>query len=284
MLDRAGDADGDVEVGRHHLAGLADLVVVGHIAGIDRGAAGAQPGAELVGQGLEHLEVLAARQAAAAGDDDLGAGEFGTLALGEFGADIGREAAGPGAVDLLDRRGTAGDGRLEVGRADGDDLDLLGGLHGRHGVAGIDRTHEGVGRHDLDGLGDLGDVEQGGDARRDVLADRVGRHHDVAVVRRQLHDQRRDVLGQPVGVGRIVGFQHLGDALDGGSRLGGLAAAAAGDQHVDIGAHLKGRRHGVRDVAANGLAVMRGDNQNGHVRSLPLRCAACRPAPPRSSP
>src|ERR1700754_1104393 len=40
MLDRAGDADGDVEVGRHHLAGLADLVVVGHVAGVDGGAAG----------------------------------------------------------------------------------------------------------------------------------------------------------------------------------------------------------------------------------------------------
>src|ERR1044072_3123767 len=65
MLDRAGESDGDVEVGRHHLAGLADLVVVRHVALIDCGAAGAETGAELVGQRLEHLEVLAARQAAA---------------------------------------------------------------------------------------------------------------------------------------------------------------------------------------------------------------------------
>src|SRR5438105_8965510 len=41
MLDRARDADGNVEIGGHHLAGLADLVVVRHVAGIDRGAAGA---------------------------------------------------------------------------------------------------------------------------------------------------------------------------------------------------------------------------------------------------
>src|SRR4029077_9683054 len=77
MLDRAGDADGDIEVGRHHLAGLADLVVVRHVARIDGGAAGAQPGAQLVGQGLEHLEVLAACQAPAARDDDLRTGELG---------------------------------------------------------------------------------------------------------------------------------------------------------------------------------------------------------------
>src|SRR4029434_11024532 len=47
MLDRAGDADGDVEVGRHHLAGLADLVVVGHVACVDGGAAGAKAGTKL---------------------------------------------------------------------------------------------------------------------------------------------------------------------------------------------------------------------------------------------
>src|SRR6478609_5228660 len=68
MLDGAGDADGDVEVGRDHLAGLADLVVVRHVTRIDRGAAGAETGAELVSQGLEHLEVLAALQATAAAD------------------------------------------------------------------------------------------------------------------------------------------------------------------------------------------------------------------------
>src|SRR5436305_8688332 len=68
MLDRAGDADGDIEVGRHHLAGLADLVVVRHVARVDRRAAGAETGPHRVGELLEQLEVLAAGQAAAAGD------------------------------------------------------------------------------------------------------------------------------------------------------------------------------------------------------------------------
>src|SRR5262249_13555430 len=48
MLDRAGDADSDVEVGRDHLAGLADLPVVWRIAGIDGCAACADRGTELV--------------------------------------------------------------------------------------------------------------------------------------------------------------------------------------------------------------------------------------------
>src|ERR1700691_186070 len=41
MLDRARDADGNIEVRRHHLAGLADLPVIGCITGVDRGAGGA---------------------------------------------------------------------------------------------------------------------------------------------------------------------------------------------------------------------------------------------------
>ncbi len=51
---------------------------------------------------------------------------------------------------------------------------------------------------------------------RDVLAHRIGRHHDVAVGRRELDDQQGDVLGQPVGVGRVLGLQHLGHALQRG--------------------------------------------------------------------
>src|SRR5580692_8864329 len=131
MLDRAGDADGNIKVGRHDLAGLADLVVVRHVAGIDRGAAGA----ELVGQRLEDLEVIAAAHAAAAGHHDLGRGELGPLALGQLGAHIRRQALAALAADLLDRGRIApwalARRRLEVGRADGDDLDLVGALHRR---------------------------------------------------------------------------------------------------------------------------------------------------------
>src|SRR5581483_8515283 len=135
MLDRARDADGNVEIRRHDLAGLADLVVVGHVARVDRGAAGAEPGAQLVGQRLQDLEVVARAHAAAARDHDLGRGELRPLALGELGADIGRQALAALAADLFDRRRAAAPHRLEVGRTDGDDLDLVGGLHRGHRVA-----------------------------------------------------------------------------------------------------------------------------------------------------
>src|SRR3546814_8473694 len=76
MLERAGDADGDIKLWRDDLAGLADLVVVRHEAGIDGGAAGADGGAQLVGDRFDQLEILARAHATAARDDDLGRGQF----------------------------------------------------------------------------------------------------------------------------------------------------------------------------------------------------------------
>src|SRR3546814_19285423 len=69
MLDGSGDTYGDVEVGCHHFAGLAALVVVGHEAGVDRGARGADGGAQLVGDALPHAATIAARLTAGARDD-----------------------------------------------------------------------------------------------------------------------------------------------------------------------------------------------------------------------
>src|SRR6266576_3714891 len=46
MLDRAGDADRDIELRRHHFAGLAYLPIVGSIAGVHRGPRGADIGAD----------------------------------------------------------------------------------------------------------------------------------------------------------------------------------------------------------------------------------------------
>src|SRR5579872_1895125 len=53
MLDRARDPDRDVKLRRDDLAGLADLIVVGHEAGIDRRARRPDRGAELVRDALE---------------------------------------------------------------------------------------------------------------------------------------------------------------------------------------------------------------------------------------
>ena len=51
---------GDVELRRDDLAGLADLPVVRRVARIDRGAAGAERGTELVGQRRQHFGELVA--------------------------------------------------------------------------------------------------------------------------------------------------------------------------------------------------------------------------------
>jgi hypothetical protein len=70
MLDGAGDPGGDVEFGRDHLAGLADLPVVRRVAGIDRGA-------ELVGNRLDDLlEVFRRAERAPARDDYAGSAQF----------------------------------------------------------------------------------------------------------------------------------------------------------------------------------------------------------------
>src|ERR1700678_4215927 len=60
MLDRAGNTDRDIELRRHHLAGLSHLPVVRRISGIDRGARSTDAGAEFVGERLDIFgEILA---------------------------------------------------------------------------------------------------------------------------------------------------------------------------------------------------------------------------------
>ena len=94
MLDRTRDADRDVELGRHDLAGLADLVVVGREPRVDGGARRADRCPEHVGETVEQLEVLAGAQAAAARDDDAGGGEIGAFGLVDLAADDAGEARG----------------------------------------------------------------------------------------------------------------------------------------------------------------------------------------------
>jgi hypothetical protein len=67
---------------------------LGGVARIHRGAAGADGRAQLVGQrGHDLVELLGAAQRAAAGDDDLGGGQLGPVALGQLGADEAALAA-----------------------------------------------------------------------------------------------------------------------------------------------------------------------------------------------
>ena len=139
VLDGAGDADGDVELGLDGLAGLADLLGVGAPAGVDDGASGSDGGTELVGEGFDVLgEAFGAADAAAAGDDDVGFRE------GDAGAALG------GLAGDLEARG----GEIEV------DVELFGGFGAwccRVEDAGLDGDDcDGAGG--FDGFGDAGEI------------------------------------------------------------------------------------------------------------------------------
>src|SRR5215218_3194076 len=72
VLDRSGDAGGEVELRRHRLAGLADLGGVRVPAGIDHRAGRRHGPAHHARELLERLEALGLAEAAAAGDEDVG--------------------------------------------------------------------------------------------------------------------------------------------------------------------------------------------------------------------
>src|SRR4051794_12987777 len=81
VLDRTGDAHGDVELRGDGLAGLPDLEGVRVEAGVDRRPGRADGGTEGVGELLDQREVLRAGHTATAGDDDRGLGQLRPAAL-----------------------------------------------------------------------------------------------------------------------------------------------------------------------------------------------------------
>src|ERR1700751_5840670 len=85
VLDRAGDAYRQVQLGRDGLAGLADLELVWVPAGVGHRARRADGRAERVGELLDDAEALGPAGAASPGDHDRGFGEIGTP--GSFGHD-----------------------------------------------------------------------------------------------------------------------------------------------------------------------------------------------------
>ena len=101
VLGGARDPAGHVDGRLHGLAGLADLVRVGHPAGVDDGPAGAGGAVEQLGQLLDQGVVGRLAEAAPARDDDRGLVELGPAALLDValddlgrvgGADVGRPA------------------------------------------------------------------------------------------------------------------------------------------------------------------------------------------------
>src|SRR5699024_8664019 len=145
------------EVWRNDLAGLTDLQLVGHVAGIHRRARRAHGCVELLRQRIDRVEAFGRAHRAAAGDDDRRGGQVGALAFAAFNADPARV---PGVFGLrlarLDLGRATLAGRGKRGRADGGHHRLiLVYLDGDDGVAGIDRALEAALVDDFLNVGDL---------------------------------------------------------------------------------------------------------------------------------
>ncbi|MNC60467.1 hypothetical protein D3C75_1103480 [compost metagenome] len=67
-----------------------------------------------------------------------------------------------------------------------------------------------------------------------------------------------------MGIGGVVGDQHLGDAGDLGGRFGHCTATLAGDQHMDVATDLLGGGHGVEGGRCQDGVVVFGNDENGH--------------------
>ena len=88
--------------------------------------------------------------------------------------------------------------------------------------------------------------------------------------------QRGEVLGALLGVGGGVGHLHLGDAGELGGGLGGGGAAAAGNQHFDVGAEPGGGADGVEGGGLEAGVVVFGNDEDGHVFCLRISWAHCK--------
>jgi hypothetical protein len=91
----------------------------------------------------------------------------------------------------------------------------------------------------------------------------VGREH-VAVVGAQFGDQRRDVLGELVSVGRIVSAQYLADSGDLGGSLCNGPTTFARNQHVDVATDCLGRSQNHQRGRLEFRVIVIGYNEDAH--------------------
>ena len=125
-------------------------------------------------------------------------------------------------------------------------------------IAGVDRPLEALRAEHLGDVGKLHHVEQRRRARQHVLGERAGGGEDRVIFAGQRDEQRRQRLGEAMGVGRIVGDPHLGDAVELGRGFRRRADILAGDQHMHRRAELLGggerARADVGEMAAGDFA------------------------------
>ena len=282
VLDSAGDAAGNIQLGADGLAGLANLMGVGDPASVNGSTGGADNAAQSISQRLDGgLEALGAAQATAAGHDDVGAFQVDLLALfldglqnldadlvsGE-GVIVDFDLAGAGEVrlHLLVHAGTAG---AQLGEGEG-------AKDGGHQVAAEGGTSPGntaslfvdVQRGAVSGQAGL---QTAGHTGAKVAAQRGSAHqHGIGAV---LLDSVHDGSGVSVGAVVIIDFVVHDDDLVGAigeGFLNGLVALVANDQADGLAA-LDGSQTaaGVQQLQANvsGLAVL-GFNKDPQVIAL----------------
>ena len=173
--------------------------------------------------------------------------------------------------------------RLERGGAHGGDDLGVGRFDRLDRVAGVDRPLEGLGADDLGDVGDLHHVEQRRRARQHVLGERARGGEDRVVVGRQRDEQRGERLGEAV----LRRGQRRRRARAPRRRAWPPRppprATFAPATRMSTGAPSCERR-GERARRQVAQAAVRdfGQEKGRHLRSLPLRRAAWRRAPPPS--
>src|SRR5919201_6830606 len=218
VLDRAGDAGGQVQLGCDRLAGLADLRGVGVPAGVDDGArcGDGAVAAERLGQLLDELEALRLAEAAAAGHEDVGAFDVDVGAALLAALDHRRLLGLRRELDLhvLDRR-RAGAGllRLEGVEAADDDPDVGAEVDLRDRRIAEDRAlGDELAAVDVD-RGDLhrdAGAEARGEAGADLEAEQAAAEQRiaVAVVGDDLGHRVDHRLGQALGRPRAIDLRR----------------------------------------------------------------------------
>src|SRR3954447_16435183 len=280
VLDRAGDAGGEIQLGRHGLARLADLGGVGVPARVDHRAGGRHGAAHRTGQLLERLEALGLAEPAAAGHEDVGVLDVHVGAALLAALDHRGPEAVRGELDLhVLHRGVAGPvpGRLEGVQAADDDPHARVVVHVGDLRVAQDRPlgdelavlHADVG----DLHADAG-VQARGQAGADLEAEQAAAEQRVAeaVVRDDLRHRVDDGLRQALGALDAV---DLGGAVGPERRaeLVGQAGLVADHDDVALGVQLGGEAGALGDGAERvlvegALVVERVDQDPAHASSF----------------
>src|SRR4051812_3501725 len=276
VLDRAGDAGGEVELRRDGLARLADLGGVRVPAGVDYRAGGGDRAAERVRELLELLEALGLAQAAAPRDEevrvlDVHVGAALLAALDHLGLQRVRAELD---IEVLDRGGAAAFASLERVQAPDDHAELRSIVHrGDLRVLQDRPLGDELAVFDAD-VGDLhadAAVQPRGQAGADLEAEQAAAEERVLVAAgfdRRGHRVDHQ-LGKTLGSCDAVDLRRAPIAELGGEVVGHLAD----HDRVALGAELAGELRALGDrpervLVERAVVVQRVDQDRAHASSF----------------